>query len=319
MQELASRHDCTSRVVSSLTISFLLIQFSASVCAFLPNHQTGRSLQTVNTFGISSSLQSSFAEDAISSSTSTSTVANNNNNYDARTNAEDDGMSMPWSNLQEWALKDNLNQYLVTIPSPDPTTSPRQCALWRTLLRDTIELSGYDPQFVRSQMNNDDASIDPPQILPLLTDFEFTDDMGLSGTCYGLTGVADGTRVSTPALWRVDRTVPLGYVYTKLGDVAYELGEPAGTSSSSGLSALAGLANTASNLNLEGAGGVAKSVGESVREKALSTAINAGDALTDSETSTMLKNLGGLTGVLLAGSTAVNMLSHHLTVNVFWV
>lgn len=229
-------------------------------------------------------------------------------------------MSMPWSNLQEWALKDNLHKYLVTIPSPDPTTAPRQCALWRTLLRDTIELSGYDPQFVRSQMDTD--TDDPPHILPLLTDFEFTPEEGLSGTCYGLNGVADGTRVSTPALWRVDRTVPLGYVYTKLGDVAYELGEPAGTSpTTSGLGALSGaLANTAAtNLNLEGASTAAKSVGESVREKALTTAINAGDALTDSETSTMLKNLGGLTGVLLAGSTAVNMLSHHLTVNVFWV
>eukprot|EP00592_Proboscia_alata_P025001 CAMPEP_0194448088 /NCGR_PEP_ID=MMETSP0176-20130528/129377_1 /TAXON_ID=216777 /ORGANISM="Proboscia alata, Strain PI-D3" /LENGTH=265 /DNA_ID=CAMNT_0039275025 /DNA_START=52 /DNA_END=845 /DNA_ORIENTATION=- len=265
MQELASRHDCTSRVVSSLAISFLLIQFSASVCAFLPNNNHGRSLQTLTSpFGISSSLQSSFAEDAISSSTSTSTVANNNN-YD-RTTTEDDGMSMPWSNLQEWALNDNLPKYLVAIPSPDPTgnTPPRQCALWRTLLRDTIELAGYDPQFVRSQMEN------PPQILPLLTDFEFTPEEGLSGTCYGLTGVADGTRVSTPALWRVDRTVPLGYVYTKLGDVAYELGEPAGTSSSSTLSALSGaLATSASNLNLEGTKSAAKSVGESVREKAL--------------------------------------------------
>ena len=33
----------------------------------------------------------------------------------------------------------------------------------------------------------------------------------------------------------------------------------------------------------------------------------------------MLLRLGALSGVLLAGATAINMLSHHLTVNVFWV
>jgi len=32
-----------------------------------------------------------------------------------------------------------------------------------------------------------------------------------------------------------------------------------------------------------------------------------------------LVKLGASTGLLLAGATAVNMLSHHLTVNVFWV
>ena len=32
-----------------------------------------------------------------------------------------------------------------------------------------------------------------------------------------------------------------------------------------------------------------------------------------------LINLGGMTAMLLAGASAVGMLSHHLTVNVFWV
>ena len=32
-----------------------------------------------------------------------------------------------------------------------------------------------------------------------------------------------------------------------------------------------------------------------------------------------LVNLGATTAILLGGATAFNMLSHHLTVNVFWV
>ena len=39
----------------------------------------------------------------------------------------------------------------------------------------------------------------------------------------------------------------------------------------------------------------------------------------DPETSQMIVNLGATTAVVLGAATAMNMLSHHLTVNVFWV
>jgi len=37
------------------------------------------------------------------------------------------------------------------------------------------------------------------------------------------------------------------------------------------------------------------------------------------DTDGLLLRLGGTTGIFLAGATAINMLSHHMTVNVFWV
>ena len=41
--------------------------------------------------------------------------------------------------------------------------------------------------------------------------------------------------------------------------------------------------------------------------------------LSDTESNRDLVYLGGATAMLLASATAVGMLSHHLTVNVFWV
>ena len=41
--------------------------------------------------------------------------------------------------------------------------------------------------------------------------------------------------------------------------------------------------------------------------------------MTDPETSQMIVNLGTTTAIALGAATAMNMLSHHLTVNVFWV
>ncbi len=41
--------------------------------------------------------------------------------------------------------------------------------------------------------------------------------------------------------------------------------------------------------------------------------------LTDAESNRDLVYLGGATAMLLAGASAVSALSHHLTVNVFWV
>jgi hypothetical protein len=48
-------------------------------------------------------------------------------------------------------------------------------------------------------------------------------------------------------------------------------------------------------------------------------ALNLAGSVSDKETRDMLTTLGATTAILLGGATAVNMLSHHLTVNVFWV
>ena len=48
-------------------------------------------------------------------------------------------------------------------------------------------------------------------------------------------------------------------------------------------------------------------------------AVAGSGLLSDAESNQDLAYLGGATAMLLASATAVGMLSHHLTVNVFWV
>jgi hypothetical protein len=79
---------------------------------------------------------------------------------------QDVNSRMVWSEWQDWALCDNLPKYLITIPPPDVTMmttaaaddndhvahqrpKTRQYALWRNMLRDVPELSGYNVAFVR--------------------------------------------------------------------------------------------------------------------------------------------------------------------------
>lgn len=252
--------------------------------------------------------------------------------------------SMPWSDFQSWALRDNLHRYLVTIPSlgssnPDDYET---YALWRTMAQDATELAGYEPNFLmakhaselkerrskdRQSDGGDTAPADisekesayslesTPGLLPFLDQFEFDTEGGVSGRAYGLPGIADGAMITTPAVAEVEKTVKRGYVRTEDGTVAYELGTPADDIYSSDgtagvvtektrtamLEALAGAAATMAKGEVAAAGaGLAKTV-------------------VDGDSNDMLIKLGGSTAILLAGATAMSMLSHHLTVNVFWV
>mmetsp|Transcript_10684 Transcript_10684/g.16367 ORF Transcript_10684/g.16367 Transcript_10684/m.16367 type:complete len:265 (-) Transcript_10684:1739-2533(-) len=215
----------------------------------------------------------------------------------------DQDLSLPWTHFQDWALRDNMEKYVVSVPRPG-ASKPQLYGLWRSLSREVVELSGYPAnqlreQYEAQQQENDETtekSKKPiPDILPMLDEYEFEPSGGLSGRVYGIPGIAEGSKIETTALRDVQITVPKGYVLTD--EVVYELGSPLRTPY-----ALDGVNRPS----------ISKTT-KSLTSNALSFSedVSKGDD--------MLIKLGGLTGVVLAGATALGMLSHHLTVNVFWV
>jgi len=255
---------------------------------------------------------------------------------------EDDPIlsSMPWGDFQYWALRDNLHRYLVTIPSLGNSDSVgaesyETYALWRTMTQDVTELAGYEPKFLMAMhtryMKQRDSEANAktgvtekeaafplastPGVLPFLDQFEFTTEGGVSGRANGLPGIADGAAVTTSAVAEVESTVKQGYVRTEDGTVAYELGIPAGEFYS--LDGTAGVVTEkARKAMLTALASTADSIA-----KGDVTAAGAGltKAVASGDGDDMLIKLGGSTAILLAGATAMSMLSHHLTVNVFWV
>jgi hypothetical protein len=208
---------------------------------------------------------------------------------------------LPWTDFQEWALRDNIAKYTVSIPRKG-ASAPETYALWRTLGREVVELSGYPVEMLQHmhtrQLLQEDESARPAKTLaslPLLDDYQFEPSGGLSGKVYGILGLLDGTRVETSLVKDVQVTLPKGYVQTQDGSIAYELGMP-----------LLRLVERGYSLGIPSSAVVDKVVGQ------------AADQL-DSTDMDLLVKLGATTGILLAGATAINMLSHHLTVNVFWV
>ena len=232
----------------------------------------------------------------------------------------DEDFDMPWGDLQSFALRDNLPKYIVTIPVPGKKGKYGTFALWRSLLNECTELAGYDVEFVRRRYEEDVKTREDwkgyqignagagggtaPGVLPLLESFEFHPDGGVEGLSYGLPGIANGSRIRTPAVTDIESTVIIGYIRTHDGSAAYELGTPAGDLYSEDIrrNMLENVARTASTLVQSGAAG----------------ATEVANGATGSADSNLI-NLGGMTAMLLAGASAVGMLSHHLTVNVFWV
>jgi len=225
---------------------------------------------------------------------------------------KEEEFDMPFSKFQEWALRDNLPRYVVSIPVQDGSQQ-QLCALWRTMMREVTELGGYPVEMLKEmharqlKRKDGDATLSvTPSVLPLLDEFEFEASGGLSGHVYGIPGVADGTRIVTNEVKDVQLTVPKGYVQTKDGAVAYELGTPLRESYS--LDAATNQVRDVSSKATNTAAGLAKGAVSNVP-------VPVGEEDPD----TMLVRIGFATAVVLAGATAVNMLSHHLTVNVFWV
>ena len=271
----------------------------------------------------------------------------------------DEVLDMPWSDVQTWALTDNLPKFTVFIPSTTSIGSgdvdkkkPSRFAMWRTITREIPELAGYPVPFLRkmhqrilkrqqqrqqsrgsSGDGENEEKYETPGVLPMVDNFEFTYNGGIIGRAYGLPGIVDGTIIETPSLVSPERTVPLGYVTTegedengnKLVGFSYELGICATTtpmSSSSSYYSLDGtersVAAAAAARRLVSEGGVrtgAAALGDVTNKMAVA----GSGVFTDNDANQDLVYLTGATAMLLASATAVGMLSHHLTVNVFWV
>jgi len=238
---------------------------------------------------------------------------------DSNTDEKKKKFDMPWTDIQQFAIQDNISKFTVTIleMGRDSTSKAKQYVMWRALTREVPELAGYPISFLQQK------STTQLGILPLVDDFEFTSNGGISGRAYGLQGIADGTKIQTPPLIRAETTVPLGYITTQ-GDAStseddigfsYELGlcsslDSIGTTGRSDGAALAAarrlILDDGSLLDTtKQVAGAAKDIGT--------------ELLSDQEANRDMIYLGGGTTFLVAAATAVGMLSHHLTVNVFWI
>jgi hypothetical protein len=252
----------------------------------------------------------------------------------------------PWSKNQEWALRDNLPKYIIRIPMKQKiilssnntnnniiNSNPQQqqqqqenkvvlqsYVLWRSLLQDVPELAGYPVDFLQARyrerqqekqdaINNINVVVDDIGVLPYLQDYEFSTQGGVCGTVYGLEGVADGSRIETSAVTNVQETLRNGYIQTSDGSAAFELGRPISIGGGEVGEGWKMLASTGSSK-------AAAAAANGLKEKAGSLA-RPQNAVDDADG--LLLRLGATTGILLAGAAAINMISHHMTVNVFWV
>lgn len=220
-------------------------------------------------------------------------------------------LTMPWSDFQKSALRDNLAKYTVMIPLKNGEKKEQESqvfALWRTMLKEVPELAGYPIDFLqemhdRQIMNNETLLEGTPGLLPYLEDYEFTSAGGVSGQIFGVAGLADGTRIETSVVTSIEVTLPQGFVRTSDGSAAYEVGRPKREEFSTTNR------GTVVDETLAQGGRLLKNVNNAGALEPVS--VEDGDG--------MLLRLGASTGILLAGATAVSMLSHHLTVNMFWV
>ena len=257
-------------------------------------------------------------------------------------NNEDDKLDMPWSEVQEWALDDNLPKFTVIIPTNGSGEKSKRYAMWRTLTREVPELAGYPIPFLRQMhqrlllkkdtdnTNKSSSSssyiVETPDVLPMVDMFEFASNGGIAGQAYGLPGIADGTRIQTPPLISSETTIPLGYVTTQGDDninevgFSYELGTCATSMDGSGRESRNVVALAAARrLVIDGALDSSKQVVNVAKDIADTATTGSLGLLSDKEANQDMIYLGGATALLLTAATAVGMLSHHLTVNVFWV
>ena len=267
-------------------------------------------------------------DDQTTTTTTTTTASTKITNSDNNNN--NNNLSMPWSDIQDWALRDNLPKYIRMISlkqeqehndddDDDEKEILQLCCLWRTMMNDVIEIAGYPvttlQQIHKKQIENNITTIRTiPTLLPYLDDYQFTTSGGVIGYVYGIPGLADGTKIETSPVSQVQVTLPKGYIRTIDGLAAYELGRPVKEESSSS-SFSSTTTTTTTDRILEEGGTLLSSVSKNVALKTTTTMKDMEEDNSDQ----MLVRLGATTGILLAGALAVSMLSHHLTVNVFWV
>lgn len=217
--------------------------------------------------------------------------------------------------------------------------------LWRSLLQEVPELAGYPLEFLQERYkeqlltrdkehddsgtdnggdsekiskrsdkttrvtSNSKASLETVGTLPYLQDFEFAVEGGICGTVYGLEGVADGSRIETSAVSKIQETLPKGYAQTSDGSVAFELGRPKGEIEGQGWKVASATASFTSAASTIGS--------RTLQEQAGKLTAPTSSGLDDDDG--LLVRLGAVTAIFLAGATAFNMVAHHMTVNVFWV
>lgn len=315
---MASRTYGNPIIVSLWMMFFIQLLAVSSVDSFVIQPSQLRSCKTHHTQQHHRRRTTIIATSSSTESTA-DTLASKNNKVE-----RDD---MPWSNVQQWALEDNITKFTVTLPS-----SKKRYAMWRTMAREVTELAGYPIPFLvkmheRSVKVDDNESAKSigetettPGILPMVDDFEFASNGGVVGRAYGIPGVADGTRINTPPLVSVEQTIPLGYVTTEEDELGVSFSYELGICASNSVYSLDGTERSSALLSarrlvLEGAVDSSKRLADVAKD----TQVSGSGLLSDAESNRDLAYLGGATAMLLASATAVGMLSHHLTVNVFWV
>jgi hypothetical protein len=238
------------------------------------------------------------------------------------------------SDLQANTLRAKIPRF--TVPVPIRIAAPADgnntslntgkfIVLWRSLVDDAPELIGYPISFLAEQAQSMDVPstfsttgasinalldsneiykrVDWETVLPYIDAYTFETGGGLTGLVYGVHGVADGTRIRTTPVGDVQTTLPRNYVQTADGCL-YELGRPS-VEDESNLQSKQWASHE--SYSLDGA--------SSLVTKSSSDNENAFLASSD----TNLLQLSGLTLIVLGGIYALENLSHHLTINIFWV
>ena len=230
----------------------------------------------------------------------------------------------PWAEPQRRALAENVGKYSLFLQD-DKGQTPVKAIRWYSMAREVPELAGYPVTFLREMYSdqvstsreatgrkaNESASDTTegkmtvpntvPSILPFLDEYDFTSTGGMTGRVYGMDGIIDGSTIQTSPVVEVQDTLPLGYVRTLDRITVYELGSTRQDKPAYSLDPAKRILSSSTDLIEAGVDRIGKS------STALTT--NNDD----------LVKLAATTGLLLTSAAAVGMLSHHLTVNVFWV
>lgn len=221
-------------------------------------------------------------------------------------------------------LRHRIPKFTIPIESVnvDSQTSRRFIILWRSLVDDSPELAGFPISFLVEQaksMNTepsltnetlptkiDEMVVEIERVLPYIDAYQFESGGGLSGLVYGIAGVSDGTRIRTTPVGDVQTTLPRNFVQTADGCV-YELGRPSFVEDSH-----------LKSYSLSGASKRWYLDGSEIASSMVAKTTDA-DNFPFIPLDTDIVQLSALTALVLGGSYVLGTLSHHLTVNVFWV
>lgn len=240
---------------------------------------------------------------------------------------DNDMLTLPWSDMQEWALKDNISKYTITIPTKNVNVNNNDnnnysFILWNTMINEVTELHGYSISYLSTKLKyintNTDTNMNQNMDMdmnmasvPYMTNYEFVTNGGIKGEVYNKEGIADGSIIITNPLMNVRNTLPNGYVQTISNNdndtigIIYELGYA--LSNNNGKQQQQ---QQYSSMMLQSL----SNVNNNIMTTATTNANTENNDIFD-----LVKNVGGVTAIALGSGIVYNLLTHHLTVNVFWV